>query len=343
MHAKSDLRVFLEWMITGSGSVITDVIPLNRIAVKNIRFGIKALLFLTLIAASLTMGYQYWIVHKRWVDIESLIAKIDSSNDNYEIAKLYENIFLIAKSDLLPDLQEHENDSIALQSAWRMVRGSRNRNSEEGQLANERLARFMDNLETRTNASVPGWWKGTLERGMVRVDNSSLHHPLNKYASPYHMSGMDGVACPRHSQVESSALGISYQTGPNRINLPEELLHEGWDGKLQINISGRFTDNFCYLAIHDDVGCRHEITCLDRTKDRLVWQVDACGCDFGGRAAYGGGGNYFTWICVVPTDDDRILVYGLGTLGFWVHGFRSTDGTPLFRFSSSHHWPPNAE
>ena len=29
MHAKPDLRVFLKWMIAGSGSVITDVIPLG--------------------------------------------------------------------------------------------------------------------------------------------------------------------------------------------------------------------------------------------------------------------------------------------------------------------------
>ena len=29
MHAKPDLRVFLKWMIAGSGSVITDVILLN--------------------------------------------------------------------------------------------------------------------------------------------------------------------------------------------------------------------------------------------------------------------------------------------------------------------------
>jgi len=28
MHAKPDLRVVLKWMIAGSGSVITDVIPL---------------------------------------------------------------------------------------------------------------------------------------------------------------------------------------------------------------------------------------------------------------------------------------------------------------------------
>ena len=31
MHAKPDLRVFLEWMIAGSGSVITDVIWINQL------------------------------------------------------------------------------------------------------------------------------------------------------------------------------------------------------------------------------------------------------------------------------------------------------------------------
>ena len=34
MHAKPDLRVFLKWMIAGSGSVITDVIPLMETAMK---------------------------------------------------------------------------------------------------------------------------------------------------------------------------------------------------------------------------------------------------------------------------------------------------------------------
>ena len=30
MHAKPDLRVFLKWMVTRSGSVITDVIRLTK-------------------------------------------------------------------------------------------------------------------------------------------------------------------------------------------------------------------------------------------------------------------------------------------------------------------------
>ena len=31
MHAKPDLRVFLKWMIAGSGSVITAIMLLNHV------------------------------------------------------------------------------------------------------------------------------------------------------------------------------------------------------------------------------------------------------------------------------------------------------------------------
>ena len=34
MHAKPDLRVFLKWMIAGSGSVITDVIQLRVVMAR---------------------------------------------------------------------------------------------------------------------------------------------------------------------------------------------------------------------------------------------------------------------------------------------------------------------
>ena len=47
MHAKPDLRVFLKWMIAGSGSVITDVILLKSIMAKpSFRFSIRTLLLL---------------------------------------------------------------------------------------------------------------------------------------------------------------------------------------------------------------------------------------------------------------------------------------------------------
>ena len=47
MHAKPDLRVFLKWMIAGSGSVITDVIHLRVIDILTHRFSIRTLLAIT--------------------------------------------------------------------------------------------------------------------------------------------------------------------------------------------------------------------------------------------------------------------------------------------------------
>ena len=55
MHAKPDLRVFLEWMIACSGSVITDVITLNMIKKT---FSIRYLLFFTLVAAGVLTIYS---------------------------------------------------------------------------------------------------------------------------------------------------------------------------------------------------------------------------------------------------------------------------------------------
>ena len=56
MHAKPDLRVFLKWMITRSGSVITDVIPLR--ASLKIRFTIRTILLAILLVS---IGTAWWL------------------------------------------------------------------------------------------------------------------------------------------------------------------------------------------------------------------------------------------------------------------------------------------
>ena len=60
MHTKPDLRVLLKWMIAHSGSVITDVIPLDytlpmpeESKTPLPRFGLRALLVFTIIFGAL--------------------------------------------------------------------------------------------------------------------------------------------------------------------------------------------------------------------------------------------------------------------------------------------------
>ena len=60
MHAKPDLRVLLEWMIAGSGSVITDVMRLEKSNMPNkhsvIRFSLsQSIVALTMIGAVLAL------------------------------------------------------------------------------------------------------------------------------------------------------------------------------------------------------------------------------------------------------------------------------------------------
>ena len=58
MHAKPVLRVFLKWMIAGSGSVITDVIPLNVMAFLPNKRILLAVCFVLVAAFAFGAGYQ---------------------------------------------------------------------------------------------------------------------------------------------------------------------------------------------------------------------------------------------------------------------------------------------
>ena len=57
MHTKPDLRVFLKWMIAGSGSVITDVIPLGFLV--RMQFNLRTLFLITSAAALMTVGFIF--------------------------------------------------------------------------------------------------------------------------------------------------------------------------------------------------------------------------------------------------------------------------------------------
>ena len=72
MYAKPDLRVFLKWMIAGSGSVITDVIQIRRsfcsmasdsktTSVKRFRFSVRFLLLLVTASMISIVGVQRYI------------------------------------------------------------------------------------------------------------------------------------------------------------------------------------------------------------------------------------------------------------------------------------------
>ena len=101
MHAKPDLRVFLKWMISGSGSVITDVIQLSTGNMKRIRFSLKTaatLVFVLALAFAFPVRrYLNSIGQSKLVsELETAGAKVGKFNSKYHtrtaVDRMYESI-----------------------------------------------------------------------------------------------------------------------------------------------------------------------------------------------------------------------------------------------------------
>ncbi len=129
--------------------------------------------------------------------------------------------------------------------------------------------------------------------------------------------------------MERSCNSVIYRVGEDKVTIPEEIKERGDGGTFVVNVSGSFTDKYCFLAVHDDVGYPHQVGCIDRISGKLVWKSTACGTWWGNVT-----GGFTSWVSVVPTDDGRVFVFGAAT-GFYLHGFRASDGKSLVRFSSN--------
>ena len=153
----------------------------------------------------------------------------------------------------------------------------------------------------------------------------------NLRSAPYHRVGVDLVNCPKNATVKKSGDAVAYRVGNDQILIPEELLRRDDLGELWCNISGAFTEKCCFLAVHLDFGTPHVIACIDRSSGEIVWKSTACGCCWGG-----GTGVHESWVSLVPTVDNRVFVFGAASMGFYVHGFRISDGKSLLQFSDNY-------
>src|SRR5262249_42532767 len=116
--------------------------------------------------------------------------------------------------------------------------------------------------------------------------------------------------------------------GKDSIKLPDEILQKSDDGNLFGSISGCFTPNYCFVAVHDDVGYPSAVACIDRSSGKLLWKAEACGCISGFAM-----GRHQSWVSVI-VHEDRVFVFGAASVGFYAQAFRSDSGKTIFQFST---------
>lgn len=239
-------------------------------------------------------------------------------------------VCLTISADDLPRPRTSTDDSAALRAAWDSVAETVpiKQGAAQYQPDAQSLAWFLGFVEGRTRVAPPNWWSKAV-KGAQAGRRDSIRPGRLPDPPVYHRATFDFVRIPIDATLEKDGNLILYRVGDNKLGIPEELLDRADNGQLGCEISGCFTDRHLFVAVHSDIGSAHDVACLDRASGKLVWKATACGCWEGSAT-----GQHASWVSVVPTDDDRVFVFGAALTGFYLHGFRASDGASLVRFST---------
>lgn len=211
------------------------------------------------------------------------VTQIGERGAYSDAREAYHKLFAIAiKENKLSELVTHEEDSIAIQSAWKSVAQLIIQKSKQPHVVKREISWFIGFLEGRANVRGPDWWKNALLNGtilstddVVRA-NPVLNNGRFVYDEGYDRFVLDGQTFhARHgSSIEGFEDGLQFAIGDEFVKLPREIkpnLQQGGSFKLPKEIqyanqflSGCFNGDHCFLAIHNMYGYPHVTCCIDK-------------------------------------------------------------------------------
>jgi hypothetical protein len=265
---------------------------------------------------------------ERRAELKKLIAELAKATWSHEAEESYRALFAACGQSELSALRRSEDDSIAIQAAWREI--ALTIPEENGPQVyrpdKDKLRWFLGFLEGRGRIDSPKWWAEIVAD--MRAHRRSNIFSREWAGNPYHEAGVKFVRAPHGTTIKKDGNDYLLTIGGDSVKLPDEILEKSDDGELSGNFSGYFTPKRCFVAVHNDVGYQHTVACIDRSTGELVWRAKACGCFWGGAT-----GIHESRVSVT-LHEDRVVVFGAAHTGFYAHAFRAEDGKTIFRFSS---------
>ena len=162
----------------------------------------------------LVVGIGFTVYHnteyyKRWKRVDELASTLDVQQSSHELSDDYRQLFELAGADLTPWLSQHENDSIAIQSAWENVELSVPIEDKKGTYkpSSVAIAEFLDLIESRRKIAIPKWWRETVER--AKANRRYNIYGGKPTLEPYHNSGLDYIRCPIDARLEKTQYWLS--------------------------------------------------------------------------------------------------------------------------------------
>jgi hypothetical protein len=256
---------------------------------------------------------------------------LTEENPLFGVSESFAALFKAEGTEGTQRLQNHVDDSIAIQAAWQEVEETVPVEKPEKTVRPDRgrLNWFLGFVELRTRVQAPQWWaEALLDARANRRGNVYLGDPRER---PYHHAGLDNVRSPVDTSLTREQDQIVLRVGGDSVPIPDDILEKAStiDGlKISCNVSGLMGQHECYAAVHDDVGYPFYLYCIDRPLGTVRWKVRVWGTWWGATT-----GQHEGWVAV-KEQNGRIVVFGKSSIGFYVEGFQAKDGRNVFRFSN---------
>ena len=252
------------------------------------------------------------------------------SDFSYESRLDYQEKFKSKSPEEIARYLEHRNDSLATQAAWQLVKLtiSEDRDSDWHPVGKKELNEFLEFFAQRNHIGIPDWWRNEIVNCGAYTRTQPFAARFGSSKSLYGSPDENWAQYPPHISIQKKNDEIILTKNENSIAIPQRYLR---DGKFHDSINATFTDNHCFLAIHDCAGFSHDLVCLARESGKIEWESDVCG-----YATWGGtSGHHESWVTVETTTDGRVFVFGSGSGGFYVHAFQISNGRSLVYFASN--------
>jgi hypothetical protein len=263
--------------------------------------------------------------------IKEMVQRVLKAKNLGEAEDYYEALFLYSGPAGLPLLRECPHDGVAIQAAWQEV-ALGTHTGEAGKLKREKVIWFLGFLEGRIRIRPPNWWREALLDSQFNQAGSVFVWKVNKHQR-YEKARVDEVMSAPGTTLKRKNKDLVVQIGDESATVSEDVVlkKKRWD-----RVSAAITARRCYLAMHDDLGFAYPLVCVDRVSGKTAWKAEVWDVFWlrGGLSWLSDPSINDRAVAVVE-QDERVVVFGAGITGFNVEGFRASDGSNLFRFSSS--------
>lgn len=264
-------------------------------------------------------------------DEEKQVQAILTAKEPFDAAAGYKALFKSITPDSLLRLQMNASDTIAIQAAWQQVELTVPEKPEETVRPNrDRLARFLGFLEGRARLQAPQWWAEALL-------DARANRRGNVYAGGLNVAGRRGpkpiAAAPRKATFGKQEGRPVVRVGSVFAPIPEDLQDTLKFNEFNDGVSALITPARCYVAVHDSVGYPYRLACVERVSGKTGWVAKVWASWWGAATGVGQ-----QWV-EVTEQGDRVVVFGVASVGFHVEAFRKDDGVNLLRFSNSYSGP----